>query len=270
MDDRVTVCSIESRDKLNMKDYGCILLDEADTYLWSDERRKWLLSLSPEYLYALTGTVQVNDMDESVFKLYYGVKTELILKHLTPTYHKVRSSFTSLAQEFYELEEDLYTAEERNKLIVRTVDKFARWRKWIVFCKRVEHAKVLAEMIRNLWFETYLLIWEVSDNEREEIRNKAKESKNDVILVGSVKILGRWFDLPELSFWLLTTAEKFTSNIAQYLWRIIRSHPTKPQPIFIDIVDEQVWLLYNQSKSRTRTYKHEFGSHNTITYLNIN
>lgn len=71
MDDRVTVCSIESRDKLNMQDYGCILLDECDTYLASDERRKWLLSLSPEYMYALTGTVQVNDMEDSVFKLYY-------------------------------------------------------------------------------------------------------------------------------------------------------------------------------------------------------
>lgn len=64
----------------------------------------------------------------------------------------------------------------------------------------MEHAKVLAEMIRKKGFETYLLIGEVGDAEREEIRQKAKESKNDVILVGSVKILGRGFDLPELSF----------------------------------------------------------------------
>lgn len=57
------------------------------------------------------------------------MKTELIIKHMIPDYMKVRTDFISEAQEFYELEEDLYTAEERNKLIVDTVDKHARGRK---------------------------------------------------------------------------------------------------------------------------------------------
>jgi hypothetical protein len=71
MDSRVTVCSIDSRDKVDVKDYGCIILDEADTYIAADARREWLLTLSPEYMYALTGTIKVNDMDDIVFKLYY-------------------------------------------------------------------------------------------------------------------------------------------------------------------------------------------------------
>ena len=29
----ITVCSIDSREKIDPKDYGLILLDEADTYL---------------------------------------------------------------------------------------------------------------------------------------------------------------------------------------------------------------------------------------------
>lgn len=47
----ITVCSIESRDKIDPKDYGLILLDECDTYLGSDARREWVGSLSPEFLY---------------------------------------------------------------------------------------------------------------------------------------------------------------------------------------------------------------------------
>lgn len=47
----ITVCSIDSRDKVNPKDYGLILLDEVDTMLGSDDRREWVGSLSPEYLY---------------------------------------------------------------------------------------------------------------------------------------------------------------------------------------------------------------------------
>lgn len=59
-DDRITVCSIDSRDKINAKEYGLIILDECDTYLWSDARREWVGSLSPEFLYWLTGLFETN------------------------------------------------------------------------------------------------------------------------------------------------------------------------------------------------------------------
>lgn len=262
-DERITVCSIDSRDKLNMKDYGCICLDESDTYFASDDRRDWLLHLSPEYLYAFTGTVKVNNMDDSVFKLYYWPKTELLMKHYTPEYIQVATTYTTDIDTndqwaFVELESELYSDEYRNDKIAWLVWRYWRGRKSVVFCKRVEHAKVLADKIEQLWFKTYILIWEVSDKERERIRMEASTYQWDVVLVGSVKILGRWFDLPELSLWLLTTAETFSSNLEQYVWRIIRKHEWKKHPLFIDMIDICVPMLDRQSKKRKSAFTNAF------------
>lgn len=260
-DDRITVCSIDSRDKIDPREYGLILLDECDTYLWSDARREWVWSLSPEYMYGLTGTIKVNHVDDSVFKLYFGKTTELKLLNHTPHYIQVLSSFNfhlDDIKEFYKLKEALYSAESRNKLIVRTVLKNISGRKWLVFCEYVEHAKELQRLFEAEGIKTYLLIGEVPKEEREMIRNAVRDYVGDCIIIGSVKIIGRGFDLPELSLAVLTTCEKFTSSISQYVGRLARQHPSKPQAIFIDIVDHMMPLLNSQSKSRAQTYRRTY------------
>lgn len=258
--EHITVCSIDSRDKIVPTDFWLILLDEADTYLWSDDRREWVGSLSTEYLYGLTGTTKVNHVDDKVFRLYYWPTTRLEMKHLTPDYVQVLTPFQYILEDmkdFHELKASLYSAQERNSIILDIARK-QTGRKWIIFTEHVEHAKFLSEKLQWYGIKTYTLIWEVTKDDRERIRQASKETKEDVVIVGSVKILGRWFDLPELSFAILTTAEKFTSNIEQYLGRIIRAHPTKPKPVFYDMTDACQQLLNNQSRCRVRTFKKSF------------
>lgn len=258
----ITVCSIDSRDKINPREYWLILLDEADTYLWSEERRNWICGLSPEYLYALTGTIKVNHMEDKVFKMCYWPTTRLELLHLTPDYVQVLTPFRYILddiKDFHELKEALYTSEERNSLIVDIVTGRCKGRKWLVFTEHVEHAKRIAWALASRGIKTYILIGEVEDKDRERIRQEVKEAQGqDVCIVGSVRILWRGFDLPELSYGILTTSEKFTSNIEQYLGRIIRAFDWKPQPIFYDFVDHGQYLLSNQAKSRLATYKKVF------------
>ena len=265
----ITVCSIDSRDKVRTKDYGLILLDEADCYLGSDDRREWVGNLSPEYLYALTGTVKINHVEDKVFPIYYGKTTRLALIHETPTYRQVYSDFEYYLddiKDFHELKEAMYTGEKRNKLIVDTVMANISGRKGIVFCEYIEHAKTIASVLESKGLKVFLLIWEVSKDERERIRQAAKDYEWEVVLVGSVKILGRWFDLPELSLAVLTTSEKFTSNIEQYIGRIVRKYDGKPSPIFIDIVDHLTPILNSQAISRARTYKRAFPDGKVINY----
>ena len=257
----ITVCSIDSRDKVNPHDYWLILLDEADCYLGSDDRREWVGSLSPEYLYALTWTIKINHVDDKVFKLYYWPTTTLKLHHLTPDYVQVPTQFEYILddmKDFHELKEALYSSEERNSIILDLVTKRCKGRKWIVFCEYIEHAKYIERSLASRGIKTFLLIGEVPKEVRERIRQEATEYAWDVCLVGSVKILWRWFDLPELSYGILTTCEKFQSNILQYVGRIIRSHPTKLSPVFYDLVDQFQYMLNNQAKSRIGTYKKTF------------
>ncbi len=257
----ITVCSIDSRDKVNPKDYWLILLDEVDTMLGSDDRREWVGSLSPEYLYWLTGTIKINHVDDKVFKLYLWPTTTLKLHHLTPDYVQVPTQFSYILEDmkdFHELKEALYTSQERNSIIMDIVINRCKWRKWIVFCEYVEHARSLASALRTKGITTFLLIGEVSKEDRERIRQEAKETTWDVCLIGSVKILWRWFDLPELSYGILSTAEKFESNIQQYIGRLVRHYEWKKHPIFYDLVDQFQYLLSNQSKKRVATFKKEF------------
>lgn len=265
----ITVCSIDSRDKVDPKLYWLILLDEADCYLWSDDRREWVGSLSPEFMYALTGTVKINDMDDSVFELYYGPTTRLEMLHLTPHYVQVLSNFRFQLDdmsEFHELKAALYADPDRNRLVLSTVAKAIQWgnKKGIVFTEHVEHAKELALWLTQQGIRCFTLIGEVSKEERERIRQEAKDCDGSVVIVGSVKIIGRWFDLPELSFAVLTTAEKFVSNIEQYMGRIIRKFDGKPQPVFYDITDHMQYLLNNQSKSRASTFRKTFPTWKTF------
>jgi len=257
----ITVCSIDSRDKVNPKDFGLILLDECDTYMGSDERREWVGSLSPEYMYWLTGTIEVNHMNPDIFSIYYGNKITLSLLHHTPDYIQVHTNFQMQMEwdtQFHEIKEALYTAENRNQLIVNTLVWAAAGRKGLVFTEHIAHARVLQQMIEAKWIKTYLLIWEIKDSERERIREEVKAYNGSCVVIGSVKIIGRGFDIPELSLAILTTAEKFNSNIAQYLGRTVRAFPWKKHPIFIDMVDAKCYPLLAQAKSRLATYKKAF------------
>ena len=52
-DNRITVVSVESRDKISeaeLRSFGTIFFDEAHTY-FSDPRREWLGNVSPQYLF---------------------------------------------------------------------------------------------------------------------------------------------------------------------------------------------------------------------------
>lgn len=257
----ITVCSIDSRDKIDPKDFGLILLDECDTYMGSDERREWVGSLSPEYMYWLTGTIEVNHMNSDIFSIYYGNKTTLSLLHHTPDYIQVHTGFKMQMEwdtQFHEIKEALYTAENRNALICDTLVREATGRKGLVFTEHIAHAKVLQWLIERKGIKTFVLLWEIPDSEREKIREEVKAYRGSCVIIGSTSIIGRWFDIPELSFAILTVAQKFNSNIAQYLGRIIRDFPGKPKPKFIDMVDVNCFPLYAQAKSRKATFQKAF------------
>lgn len=262
--DGIVVLNIDSRSKLEwrMHEFGTILLDEADRYLQADARREWVGTLNPEFMYALTGTVRLNDVHNGVFKIYYGPKTEFLLKHFTPTYYQVLTEHTvdstyDASTEFHLIKEDLYNDYDRNKLILDTITKTLWNRKWIVFCQYVDHAKYLVTELTSRWIASRMIIGEVKDSDRELIRKELESMPAPCLLIWSVQCIGRGFNLPELSAAYLTTCEKFDSNIEQYIGRIIRQHEGKKSCDFYDFVDTS-WVLYWQAKKRVATAKREF------------
>lgn len=253
--------------------FDLVILDEVDTYFSSDTRREMMWKkLNMKYIYWLTGTIKINYIPDKIFDIYFWPKTELLEKHFNPEIKKIMTEFTYQLDDmkkFHELKEALYTAEDRNDLIIKVIKETLWNNKWIVFSEYINHAKLLKEKIEANWIKCFLLIWEVKDTERQEIKKQLIKYNWPCVLIGSVKIIWRWFNVPELSVWYLTTCEKFTSNISQYVWRIIRKFEWKTEARWFDFIDPWCKVLLNQSKSRSTTYRKEFPS-SSIEFYKLN
>ncbi len=242
--------------------FDLTIMDEVDTYLWADRRRETMWKkVNSKFIYWLTWTIKINYVSDKIFEMYLWPKSELLEKHFSPDIYKVLTDFEYQLDDmkkFHELKAAVYSDESRNNLIINTIVDTIWNNKWIVFSEYIDHAKILKEKLEDKWIKCFMLIWEVKDKERAEIKQQLKEYKWVCILIGSVKIIGRWFNVPELSVWYLTTVEKFKSNIEQYIGRIIRTHPGKTTCKWYDFTDPWCKILFNQSKNRSTTYKKEF------------
>lgn len=254
--------TLVKQDREFFEGFDLAICDEVDTYLGSEKRQDIMgFMLSSKYIYWLTWTIKINYTPDKIFDIYFWPKSELLLKNFIPTIHKIYTWFSYVLEDFskmHELKESLYYNEDRNNLIIDTIIDTLWDRKWIVFCEYIEHSKILKEKLEDNWIKVFLLIWEIKKDDRKRIIKELKEYKWKCILIWSVKIIWRWFNLPELSVWYLTTAEKFVSNIEQYVGRVIRQHKGKQEAHWYDFVDENCRLLFNQSKNRTTTYRKEY------------
>lgn len=242
--------------------FDLTIMDEVDSYLSADRRREMIWEkINSKFTYWLTWTIKLNYISDKVFEMYLWPKSSLIEKHFSPNIYKVMTDFSyhlDDMKKFHELKEAVYWSESRNNLIINTIVKTLWKSKWILFSEYIEHAKHLKEQLENKWVKCFMLIWEVKKADRIRIKKELKEYKWACILIGSVKVVWRWFNVPELSVWYLTTVEKFKSNIEQYVWRIIRKFPWKTEAIWYDFIDPWCRVLLNQSKARNTTYRKEF------------
>lgn len=268
--DSIVVSTIQSAEKVDLSQFSLVILDEVHTMLWSDKRREWVGSIKVPYMYGLTGTPIVNDMDNRVFNIYVWPTTKCEVINMTPDYVQVYTSFEyelDDIKDFHLLKAELYSDYHRNNCIIDTVLDTIGNNKWLIFTEHVEHAKLLKQELEAKWIETHVMIGEVHQDERKRITQYVKDAKWPQIIVGSVQVVWTGFDLSELSRAYLTTCTRFKWDLLQYLWRIIRRHPTKSHPVFYDFCDINCPILYSQSSSRARSYKQAFPNWKISTYF---
>ncbi len=256
----IHIINIHSLDKAQLDWYGLVIYDEADRYLASDNYRSLLCRVQSYYQYAVTGTTILNWYPDKIFQWFYGNRYELIRLNLTPQYMQVKTQCMAKSfKNFADLMGKVYADEERNKLIVAVTHKALQsYNKAIVFCRGIEHSNTLTQMFSDLGYKTFTIIWNIPNDEREQIRKDIIAHKGKCILVGSVQCIGRWFNVPELDLAVLTSAEKFDANTQQFIGRVIRTFPWKTKCLFIDIVDDKIPMLRKQAKERLNTYKQTF------------
>ncbi len=268
--DVIAVTTIQSAEKVDLSQFSLVILDEVHTMLGSDKRREWVGSIKAPYMYGLTGTPIINDMDNRVFNIYVWPTTKCDVVNMTPDYCQVFTGFEydlDDIKDFHLLKASLYGDYDRNSMIVNTILDTIWQGKWVVFTEHVEHAKYLKEKLESHGIETHLMIGQVHQDERKRITQYVKDAKWPQLIIGSVQVVGTGFDLSELSRAYLTTSTRFKWDLLQFLWRIIRKHPTKQHPVFYDFCDINCPILYSQSTSRARAYKQAFQNWKISTYF---
>lgn len=125
----------------------------------------------------------------------------------------------------------------------------------IVFTDRTAIAKSLYEKISERFSDTFLLIWETSN---QNIVEKVADLEK-FIIVASIGVAGEGLDIPNLNVWVLTFNTSNLKTVRQSAGRVRRYFGDKKFWIYIDIQDViQVWTgkkYYWWASKRKKIYK---------------
>lgn len=106
----------------------------------------------------------------------------------------------------------------------------------IVLFDRVEYGKLLYEDMKSRHEDTYLIVGDVKDDERESIK-KMLEGKSGCIVYATSKIMSTGVSIKNLHNAVLASSSKAKIRILQTIGRLMRLHESKEKANIFDIVD---------------------------------
>lgn len=265
--DHITIALIHSASKLHLFSYGAILADECDLYVSTEIRQKLWFHCSPDYLYWFSASLSVNMQEERLIHLFFWqAEQSLLTVGLTPRIKEVPTRYMypgnlDSDKEFSKMQTDISENVARNTLIINTVyDTLTKTetKKGLLLVKRTEQAYVFKTMLEQRGIQSYIIIGETSEEDREKIRADATSTTEPVVLIGSAQILWRWFDMPPLQTIYLSYPQKFDSAVEQAVGRVLRKFPGKTYAQVYDFSDSFETALRNQFYHRKRVYKKKY------------
>lgn len=213
-----------------------------------------LLHLTPAYILGLSATPYRFDDYDKAIKWFFG--SSVIGKNLKKD-HKVYYVESQFVPEIKYIGRKLdWNAvlqsqaenEDRNKLIVSTINKFPN-RTWLILVKRVAHATTLVAMFKELGHTCETLL-----------REKVTFDKTAKILIGTTSKIGVGFDHADID--ALCIAADVKNYFVQFLGRCMRREECVP--IVIDILDK-FSVLKKHFQEREKAYKTHGGVVSKLT-----
>lgn len=147
----------------------------------------------------------------------------------------------------------LVASRSRNERIVDQMVRAAQaGRKLLVLSERLQHLDTLAQMFETRWQEELpdpvpTFGFYVGGKTAEE-REDAAEAQ---IIMATSQYAQEGLDIPALDTLILATP---MSDVEQAVGRILRSHPSKKEPIVVDIRDDNVPIFRKAGENRDRLY----------------
>ena len=227
-----------------------------------------LREVNARFVYGMTATPKRDDKQERRALIQFGgirwrysAKEQALAQNIG---HYILPRFTPLVtadpeQLMLAKAEELMTqSSSRNELISRDVrEAVEHGRTPIVVTQRVEHAKILAELLQDAAAHVYVLTGSRKKAEKEVLREKLHRvsDRESLILIANGQYIGEGFNFPRLDTMMLVMPISFEGNVEQYAGRLHRDYPGKREVWIYDYVNARLRIPESMYSKRLRTYK---------------
>ena len=258
----ITVASIQTLvrrpailDKI--KDYfSMVLVDECHTMI-TNKRLSVVQMFNAKYIHGLTATPRRTDeQDKAIFFTFGDIIISKDLKRKNPEVKLLKTNVNIPILAGYHQMIDLQVEnEERNALITKAIKKeLEEKRKILILTKRIAHYQLLASALTD--YKIHTINSSDKDSDKSSLLKELREGKQDFdIILGTYSMLSTGTDIPALD--TLIFAGDLRSDVLQIqsVGRILRLFKDKQDPKIIDCCDNRNGILFNQAKSRIKTYR---------------
>jgi len=138
--------------------------------------------------------------------------------------------------EAHERDREIAEDDARNELLVETCQSAVKaGRRVLVLVKLVDHAHLLAQMLRDAGLDSAALVGEVAKRERTETIDRMRAGTVEVVVATSLADEG--LDAPRLDTCVLAVPSGHMGRVEQRIGRVCRPHPEAKTPLVVDVVD---------------------------------
>ncbi len=252
-----------------IKDYGMVIVDECH-HVPAFSFESILKNVSAKYVYGLTATPTRKDGHHPIIFMHCGpIRYRDDAKKQAekrPFDHFIVPRFTSFRiHSLAEKEEKEWTIQElyaeivnneiRNQLIADDViECHKNGKNCIVLTERVEHVKILSEMLAQKIPDTISVTGGMGNKSTRETMQKIVESSIDkpLTIVATGRFIGEGFDEPRLDTLFLAMPISWKGTLQQYTGRLHRLFEGKKEALIFDYIDIHVQMferMYNRRLS---------------------
>ena len=160
----------------------------------------------------------------------------------------IKTEFTSSADNYAAIINELVSNEDRNRQIAKTIKENID-RKILLLSDRIEHLNLLENILKEEKIDFVSV--HGSQNKKEQVENMQKVKTSSLILATS-SFFGEGIDFPHLNTIIFATPISFYGRLIQYLGRIGRGNQ---ECLAIDFLDSKNAMLNSTYKKRLEGYK---------------
>ncbi|AXX86296.1 DNA/RNA helicase [Malaciobacter marinus] len=232
-----------------INDYSFVIVDECH-HIPAVTFEQIIKQFHGKYILGLSATPKRKDgLDPILFQQLGDISYEHIKKKTNTNRLKViRTSFESNADNYATLINELCIDKNRNSLILEQIKTFIT-RKILVLSDRIEHLKVLEDLLNNEGIDYICIHGSMNKKEQDENMKQVKTKK---LVLATTSYFGEGIDFPHLNTILFATPISYYGRLIQYLGRIGRDGQ---ECLAIDFLDSKNAMLNSAYKKRLEGYK---------------